>query len=123
MLIDYNYKKVSELMDTAILYINIIPSISFIITLTIFIRRKKFFTEKKLVCFLMKSGVVFLFSWLLLILSTSSFLIILFATVGLIDFGVISGAVMWFWLTRKPKKRNKKNGLENKRLFRLMTNH
>ncbi|KWY29409.1 hypothetical protein AS233_03830, partial [Enterococcus faecium] len=110
-------------MDTAILYINIIPSISFIITLTIFIRRKKFFKEKKLVCFLMKSGVVFLFSWLLLILSTSSFLIILFATVGLIDFGVISGAVMWFWLTRKPKKRNKKNVLENKRLFRLMTNH
>lgn len=48
------------------------------------------------------------FSWLLLILSTSSFLIILFATVGLIDFGVISGAVMWFWLTRKPKKGTRK---------------
>nr|AYF52779.1 hypothetical protein [Enterococcus faecium] len=39
----------------------------------------------------------------------------------LLDFGVIAGAVMWFWLTRKPKK--KKNGLENKRLFRLMENH
>ncbi|EJX88529.1 hypothetical protein [Enterococcus faecium] len=108
-------------MDTAILYINILPSISFIITLTFFVRKKIFFTEKKLVCFLVKCGVVFLFSWLFLILSTLSFLIILFATVCLLDFGVIAVAVMWFWLTRKPKK--KKNGLENKRLFRLMENH
>jgi len=98
-------------MDTATLFMNGIPILSFIDTLKDLIRKKIFFTEKKLTRFVLKWGVCLFLSWVLMILSNvvqSSFLIILFATISLLMFGVIAAGVAWFLMTRIPKIRNKR---------------